>query len=55
MPREIHALPSSGFNPLLNHPTFSAPNLAATNAAFGTITAAANRPRRVHLGARLVF
>jgi hypothetical protein len=40
---------------VLNHPTFTAPNLAATNAAFGTITSVANRPRTVQLGARIVF
>ena len=40
---------------VLNHPTFTAPNLAATNAAFGTITSVANRPRTVQLGARMVF
>ncbi len=40
---------------MLNHPTFTAPNLAATNAAFGTITSVANRPRTVQLGARFVF
>ena len=40
---------------VLNHPTFAAPNTTATNAAFGTITAQANRPRTIQLGARFVF
>ena len=33
-----------------NHPTFGAPNLSATNAAFGTITSLANRPRTIQIG-----
>ncbi|HKE24740.1 MAG TPA: carboxypeptidase-like regulatory domain-containing protein [Bryobacteraceae bacterium] len=40
---------------ILNHPTFSAPNVQATNAAFGTITSVANRPRTIQVGARMVF
>ena len=40
---------------MLNHPTFAAPNLQATNASFGVISAVANRPRTVQLGARFVF
>ena len=40
---------------LLNHPVFSAPNNTASNSAFGTITAQANRPRLVQLVVRLVF
>ncbi len=40
---------------VLNHPVFAAPNTTATNAAFGTITSQANRPRTLQLGARLVF
>jgi hypothetical protein len=40
---------------VLNHPTFSAPNLSATSSSFGTITSVANRPRTVQLGARFVF
>src|SRR5258706_10825117 len=40
---------------VLNHPTFAAPNTTATNAAFGTITAQANRTRTLQLGARLYF
>jgi hypothetical protein len=41
---------------VLNHPNFAAPaNMSATNSAFGVITAVANRPRTVQLGARFVF
>jgi hypothetical protein len=40
---------------VLNHPLFAAPNTTATNTAFGTITAQANRPRTIQLGARFVF
>lgn len=41
---------------VLNHPTFAAPNtLSATSSSFGVITAVANRPRTVQLGARFVF
>jgi hypothetical protein len=40
---------------MLNHPTFSAPNLSVTNASFGTITSVANRPRTIQLGGRIVF
>jgi len=40
---------------VLNHPTFAAPNLQATNAQFGVITAVANRPRTIQVGARFVF
>lgn len=40
---------------VLNHPTFAAPNTTATSAAFGTITAQANRPRTLQIGARLTF
>jgi len=40
---------------VLNHPTFAAPNVAPTNASFGVISAVANRPRTIQLGARLVF
>ena len=43
-----------GFN-LINHPVFAAANTTANNAAFGTITAQANRPRLIQLVARLVF
>jgi hypothetical protein len=40
---------------ILNHATFSAPNLQATNASFGMITAQSNRPRTIQVGARFVF
>ncbi len=40
---------------VLNHPTFSAPNLQATSAQFGVISSMANRPRTVQLGARFVW
>jgi hypothetical protein len=40
---------------LMNHPTFSAPNTTAANSSFGLITAQANLPRQIQLGARFVF
>ena len=40
---------------VLNHPVFAVPSTTATNSAFGTITATANRFRTLQLGARLVF
>jgi hypothetical protein len=40
---------------LVNHPTFQAPNTTATNGSFGLITAQANLPRQIQLGARLVW
>ncbi len=40
---------------VLNHATFAAPNTTATNASFGLITAQANRPRTIQVGARFVF
>ena len=40
---------------VLNHPTFAAPNTTATSAAFGTITAQANRPRTLQFGRSFVF
>lgn len=40
---------------LMNHPAFSAPNVTATNASFGLITAQANRSRQIQFGARFVF
>jgi Carboxypeptidase regulatory-like domain len=40
---------------IVNHPTFSAPNTTATSSGFGTITAQANLPRQIQLGARLVW
>jgi hypothetical protein len=39
----------------LNHPVFAAPSTTASNAAFGTITASANRFRTLQLGARFTF
>ncbi|HMF53621.1 MAG TPA: hypothetical protein VK593_04685, partial [Edaphobacter sp.] len=39
----------------LNHPSFSAPNLTPTSAAFGTITSQANLSRTIQLGLRLAF
>jgi len=39
----------------LNRPTFAAPSTTASNSAFGTITATANRFRTIQLGGRLVF
>ena len=38
-----------------NRVTFSAPNVSPTSSAFGTITGQANQPRRVQIGARLVW
>lgn len=40
---------------LTNRVAFSAPNLTATSAAFGTIAAQSNTPRRIQLGARVVW
>ncbi|HKF55078.1 MAG TPA: hypothetical protein VKJ45_06530 [Blastocatellia bacterium] len=40
---------------VVNHPTFAAPNTTETNASFGLITAQANRPRQIQVGARFVF
>jgi hypothetical protein len=40
---------------VLNHPVFAAPSTTASNSAFGTITASANRFRTIQLGARLVW
>ena len=40
---------------VLNHPVFAVPSTTATNSAFGTITATANRFRTLQLGARLVW
>jgi hypothetical protein len=39
----------------LNHPVFAAPSTTASNVAFGTITASANRFRTLQIGARFVF
>jgi len=38
-----------------NHVTFGAPNLTPTSSTFGMITAQANTPRRLQVGARLVW
>jgi hypothetical protein len=38
-----------------NRVAFSAPNVTPTSSTFGTITAQANTPRRVQVGARLVW
>ena len=43
-----------GFN-IVNHATFGPANTTATNAAFGTITTQANRPRLLQMVARIVF
>jgi hypothetical protein len=40
---------------VINHPTFSAPNTTVTSTSFGLITAQANLPRQIRLGARLVW
>ncbi|MGB9454410.1 MAG: hypothetical protein WCB12_00065 [Bryobacteraceae bacterium] len=40
---------------VLNRPTFAAPSTTASNSAFGTITATANRFRTIQLGGRIVF
>ena len=40
---------------VLNRPTFATPSTTASNSAFGTITATANRFRTIQLGARIVF
>jgi hypothetical protein len=39
----------------LNHPVFAAPSTTASNVAFGTITATANRFRTLQIGARFTF
>lgn len=39
----------------LNHPVFAAPSTTASNSAFGTITASANRFRTLQIGARFTF
>ena len=40
---------------VVNHPTFAVPNTTAANSSFGLITAQANLPRQIQLGARFVF
>lgn len=39
----------------INHVGFGAPNLTPTSTAFGTITSQANTPRKIQIGARLVW
>jgi hypothetical protein len=43
-----------GFN-ITNRVGFSTPNTSPTSSAFGTITTQANAPRRIQMGARLVW
>ncbi len=38
-----------------NRVTFSAPQLSPTNSAFGLISSQANNPRKIQMGARLVW
>jgi len=52
--RRSFQIRAEAFN-FLNHPTFAAANTTATNSAFGTITAMANRSRMIQFVARLVF
>jgi hypothetical protein len=52
--RTYFQLRAEAFN-LMNHPAFSAPNVTATNASFGLITAQANRSRQLQFGVRFVF
>jgi hypothetical protein len=40
---------------ITNRVTFGAPQLGPTNSAFGLITSQANTPRRIQMGARLVW
>lgn len=40
---------------VLNHPSFTAPNVTATNGSFGLITTQLNRSRALQLGVRFVF
>jgi hypothetical protein len=52
--RSYFQLRFESFN-IVNHPTFAAPNTTATSSGFGMITAQANLPRQIQLGARLVW
>ena len=40
---------------VLNHPSFTAPNVVATNGSFGLITTQLNRSRALQLGVRFGF
>ena len=40
---------------VMNHPTFSFPNVAATTSGFGFITSQSNRSRSIQVGAQLSF
>ena len=40
---------------LTNRVTFAAPSLSATSTTFALITSQANTPRRIQIGARLVW
>jgi hypothetical protein len=52
--RKYLQLRFESFN-LTNRVTFAAPNLSATSATFGLITAQANTPRRIQLGAKFAW
>jgi hypothetical protein len=52
--RSYFQLRGEAFN-IPNHPTFAAPNTTATSNSFGVISAQANLPRQIQLGARLVW
>jgi hypothetical protein len=40
---------------VMNHPTFSFPNVAATTSGFGLITSQSNRSRAIQVGAQITF
>jgi hypothetical protein len=52
--RKYLQLRFEAFN-VTNRVTFGAPNVAPTNASFGLIASQANTPRRIQMGARLVW
>ena len=52
--RTYFQLRFESFN-IVNHPTFAAPNTTATSTSFGMISAQANLPRQIQLGARFVW
>ena len=52
--RRFFEIRFEGFN-VTNRVTFAAPSTSATSTAFATITSQANTPRRIQIGARLVF